>query len=279
MDSNPKVPDFFAARLRFVKAYTIEVYENALLSAIDDHESTHNSKPDVLLIHDGGENEHHMLLRLEDVLKHKSATVVGKKIDDFFSEVGFAKGFDICAICSDDSLTIAKSFHAFIDHPCLLLAPLSGSHVERQGLYVVSIAKAGTHLLFGLLSAMGVGADPRSLLNDRLPPSKGKWKSILHRHQHLSANNFFKEMANEPFGGVLHPVFQHPVLFMYRNPRDILVSESHYYRNPRNTALGYYYQGMSQEECLISLLSKGGAIDCFADRMASYLPWFRLGNH
>jgi glycosyltransferase involved in cell wall biosynthesis len=224
------------------------------------------------------QHQHSSIDIVRDLLGVKDVEVVCREVSEFLAHPNLESGFDICTILSEDNSEVRSALNGFTDYPMTILISKDQSWIENHGVYVVSIPKSGTHLLFGLLEAMGIDADS-SLQSKQveLPPAR-KWISAFYRHQHLSAIDFFRALEGAPFGGVNHPLFQSPVFFMYRNPRDILVSESHYYQNPRNTALGNYYSHFSQEECVLSMLSDDVPIDNFSYRMASYTPWFQLAN-
>ncbi len=184
----------------------------------------------------------------------------------------------LIALAENDSEILSSLLQHFSDHPRTLIAPVTSRHVSQQGAYVVTIPKSGSHLLYELLDVMGVHHDTNGYLQDLEPPLGGTWKSAKFPHTHLWAPQFLSTLSAEFEGGGAHPFFSRPVVFLYRNPCDILISESYYYADPSKTPLAAYFGTMSREQRLCSLIDWDPLIGSLGHRMGGYLPWFQFGN-
>lgn len=184
----------------------------------------------------------------------------------------------LIALAENDSEILSSLLQHFSDHPRTLIAPVTSRHVSQQGAYIVTIPKSGSHLLYELLDVMGVHHDTNGYLQDLEPPLGGTWKSAKFPHTHLWAPQFLSTLSAEFEGGGAHPFFSRPVVFLYRNPCDILISESYYYADPSKTPLAAYFGTMSREQRLCSLIDWDPLIGSLGHRMGGYLPWFQFGN-
>lgn len=121
---------------------------------------------------------------------------------------------------------------------------------QFPSIYFVSIPKSGTHLVFTLLSAMGYTSGvgmPFGL--DK------KWYPINGYNTHTRATKFFEHYPEDTIhGGRLHSFGSVPTLFLYRNPLDILISESEYYPKFGQTIFSTYFNNMSREQVINELL-------------------------
>jgi hypothetical protein len=126
---------------------------------------------------------------------------------------------------------------------------------------------------------MGVRSDNQGYLKDMEPPQSKTWKSIGAPHTHLWASSFIGNLSLKYRGGANHPFFVTPAVFIYRNPRDILISESYYYSNSsKMTQLSGYFQTMTPEERLCSLIEGDPLISDLSQRLGGYLPWLKYPN-
>jgi hypothetical protein len=162
----------------------------------------------------------------------------------------------------------------YLDRPRRLVAPVSERHIGNHPVFTVTIPKAGTHLLFHLFDAFGLA--PGGPCQRRLDP--GSYYFLAHEHSHLPAEDFFAALANEPHGGIHHPFFSHPAVFIYRNPMDIVVSEAFYYTQREKTALAYYFEDMTVAERCLRLILDDPLLRSIRDRVIGYAPWLRLKN-
>jgi hypothetical protein len=179
-----------------------------------------------------------------------------------------------CRILVDTNAdSLSARLHALIDVPCQIIAPITSRYYRHQAFFLLTLPKAGTHLLYELMRAFHIAfAGPA-------PPMRaGYYHSLLHNHPHTPASRFFEELANWPGGGVHHPFFAQPALFIYRNPMDIVVSETFYFTRKEMTPLAHYYTTFSDRERCLSLIADDPIIKGIRDRVRAYVPWLSLPN-
>ena len=132
-----------------------------------------------------------------------------------------------------------------------IVAPMTGYSFRNKPLFVISIPKSGTHLLLELVRAFGYGDGvvcPEE-------PKPGLWYCLESSNTHTSAHHFFLDTVHRShFGNRLHPFPKSPVIFIYRNPLDIVVSEANYYHEDGKTAFSGYLNHLCFEERLIRLI-------------------------
>jgi len=146
---------------------------------------------------------------------------------------------------------------------------------DARPLFLISIPKAGTHLLYTLAKAFGYAA---GIVCPEWP-RPGHWYCIEHSNSHTRATDFFIDsVRRSPFGNRHHPFATSPALFIYRNPLDILVSEANYYHRGSNTIFGGYLRNKSFGERLLTLIEDPWLFGSFRDRMAGFVPWLECPN-
>lgn len=177
---------------------------------------------------------------------------------------------------SADAEAIADALLGEVERKAgLVLAPKSSGYFEARPLYVVSVPKAGTHLLFELVHAFGYSSG--ELNGDR--PKEGHWHCLEYSNTHTRAPDFFIDSVRRaPYGNRQHPFARTPTVFMYRNPLDILVSEANYYPKSGRTIYSNYFDGLEFNERIKCLISDPWLLGSFRDRMAAFVPWFRFSN-
>ncbi len=177
-----------------------------------------------------------------------------------------------------DGPVLSDLLTQFIDRPARILAPVTPHYCRQRGLYVVTIPKSGSHMLYDLLRDMGLFHDEQGYLADDQMPQPSQWKSLDHAHTHMPAEDFFRRLAAAPRGGADHPFFATPAIFMYRNPCDIAVSEMNYYKRREKTALAYYARQFTDEQLLLRIIDEDPILDSLRRRMRHYVPWVHLPN-
>ena len=180
---------------------------------------------------------------------------------------------DITLLLESDPSRLSALLHRFIDRPAVLFAPRTERYLCGQGLFVVTIPKSGSHLLFHLLNEFRLHAG--GVFQNA--PERHTWYFPLGRDSHVPASTFFREMGQLDRGGFDHPLFTTPVIFMYRNPLDVLVSEATYLGGSGNGAANYYFQTLDDSTRLGELIDSP-LLDEFYKRMAAFAPWLNLPN-
>jgi hypothetical protein len=157
----------------------------------------------------------------------------------------------------------------------VIIAPMTRRYFKYKPLFLISIPKSGTHLLYRLCEIFGY--KPGILYNDE--PSPGKWYCLEYSNSHTSAKDFFIDtVRRSPFGNRHHPFPISPAVFIYRNPLDILVSEANYYHKDGNTVFHGYLDNCSFEERLLTLIDDPWLLGSIRDRIGNFIPWLEFQN-
>jgi hypothetical protein len=193
---------------------------------------------------------------------------------NLYQQVADDVPIDAVVIPPLDAAALDAELLSYLDRPVALVGPRTELHLSRRSLFVLTVPKAGTHLLFHLLHEFGLTPGLRYV--DRLEPAT--YYFLVHDHSHIPAAEFFEHLTNQPRGGADHPFFHTPALFIYRNPLDVLVSEVFYYVKRDKSALAYYYEDMTPEERCLELIRGEPLLPSLRGRMLQRAPYLRLKN-
>ncbi len=183
---------------------------------------------------------------------------------------------DAVLLIGGDAEQVSAALLDYLDESRLtVVAPVTEKHWQKLPLYLISIPKAGTHLLFRLAEALGytaAGVSPER-------PSGGHWYYLLNSNAHTSANEFFCDKLQEaPFGNRAHPFMRSPALFNYRNPLDILVSEASYWHVDGNSPLSVILSPLTFEQRVDRLIDDRWLLGTIRDRVGSFATWLDCSN-
>ncbi|OSM01915.1 hypothetical protein [Magnetofaba australis] len=156
-----------------------------------------------------------------------------------------------------------------------ILAPITERYSQNLPLWLISIPKAGTHLLKSLAQAFGYRLDYQT------PgiPQGGAAYYLEHANSHTRAADFFVDSVRRaPYGNRLHPFPIAPGLFIYRNPLDILVSEAHYYAQPGKTPFHGYLSQLTFAQRIDRLIDDPWLLGSIRQRVGGFLPWLDFPN-
>ncbi len=156
-----------------------------------------------------------------------------------------------------------------------IIAPRTERYFLDNPLYLISVPKSGTHLLYELAGLFGYteGVQPPYV------PKPGWWYCIEYTNSHTSARDFFIDtLRRSPFGARKHPFPRTPAIFIYRNPLDILVSEANYYHKDGRTLFQGYLSELSFEERLLRLVDDPWLLGSIRDRVGSFAAWLDFPN-
>jgi hypothetical protein len=175
-----------------------------------------------------------------------------------------------------DADCVSTALMDYIDEmAATVLAPVTERFWNRLPLYLISMPKAGTHLLFQLAEALGYrsgGPSPES-------PIGGCWYYLLNINAHTGADEFFLEATQKaPFGNRAHPFLRAPALFNYRHPLDILASEASYFHLDGNSPLSILLSPLSFDERAVLLADDHWLLGSIRDRAGRFLPWLGCTN-
>lgn len=156
-----------------------------------------------------------------------------------------------------------------------VIAPETDWHFSRRPLFLITIPKAGTHLLYGLVEAFGYRRD----ITTEGQPRPGGWYCLEYTNSHTVARDFFVDyVRRKPHGGRDHPFPWTPTLFLYRNPLDIVVSEANYYHREGHTLFAPYLAGFDFDQRLLRLIDDPHALGSIRDRVSGFQPWLDCVN-
>lgn len=171
---------------------------------------------------------------------------------------------------------LQKVLMSFVDAAGVtVVAPVTDWHYTRRPLYLITIPKSGTHLLYGLVEAFGYRRD----IATEGVPRPGGWYCLEYTNSHTVARDFFVDFVRrQPHGGRDHPFPQTPTLFMYRNPLDIVVSEANYYHKDGNTLFAPYLAAFEFDERLLRLIDDKQTLGSLRDRVGAFTAWMDCVN-
>lgn len=156
-----------------------------------------------------------------------------------------------------------------------VVAPITDQHCTNNPLFLISIPKAGTHLLYELVKLLGYNAGVQFSGN----PEGQTWYCLEYSNSHTRASDFFVDSVRRaPFGNRHHPFMTSPALFIYRHPLDILVSEAHYYHMDGKTS---FAGGLNQddfEKRVEYLMNDNWLLGSLRERIGAFLPWMDFPN-
>lgn len=202
-------------------------------------------------------------------LSERGKTVAGP-------ESGASEHSDAVMLIGRDAEKVSEALLDYVDRRAItLIAPVTDRYYSNLPLYLISIPKAGTHLLFRLAEALGYAAG--GVAPDR--PKGGHWYYLLNSNAHTMTQEFFRdELQRAPFGNRAHPFMRSPALFNYRNPFDILVSEANYWHIDGNSPLSVLLGHLSFEERIARLVEDRWLLGTIRDRVGAYAAWLDCGN-
>lgn len=156
-----------------------------------------------------------------------------------------------------------------------ILAPITAHYFKNRALFLISIPKGGTHLLYRLAEALGF----QPAIEHQGDVNPGCWYCVEYSNSHTVARDFFIDSVRRaPFGNRQHPFTRTPALFIYRNPLDIVVSEANYYHKDGATTFSSYLRHMTFDDRLMRLIDDPYLLGSIRDRIVNFIPWFDCEN-
>lgn len=176
---------------------------------------------------------------------------------------------------SDEDRLSARLMASIDDLSSSIVAPRTSRHWSCRPLFLISIPKAGTHLLYRLAAALGYRDGVICPDN----PEPGVWYCLEGSNSHTSARDFLIERTkHSPFGNRAHPFFSAPALFIYRNPKDVLASEANWFHRHGNSPLAGYLGAFDENARAQRLLNDPWLLGSLRDRMGAFVPWLNFPN-
>lgn len=157
----------------------------------------------------------------------------------------------------------------------LVVIPQLAGHGLDRPVFLISIPKSGTHLLYRLAPALGF--KPGIVCPD--DPTPGHWYCVEYSNSHTVPRDFFVDTVRRaPFGNRAHPFMRMPALFIFRHPLDILIAEAAYCSAPENGSMAGWFAGLDFDERIEKLLDDDVLLGRFAERTRAFSPWLALPN-
>ena len=161
------------------------------------------------------------------------------------------------------------------DTKVFIVAPITENYFKKKPLFLISIPKSGTHLLYELVQSFSYKAGV--VCPDE--PLPGFWYCVEYSNSHTAARDFFIDrVRRSPFGMRDHPFMRSPALFIYRNPLDILVSEANYYHKDGKTPFAGYLSKYPFKERLLKLVDDPWLLGSIRDRIGKFIAWLDFPN-
>lgn len=152
-----------------------------------------------------------------------------------------------------------------------VIAPITSHFWKRRPLFLISIPKSGTHLMYELVSAFGYRQGGNSSGN----PAGGTAYFVNSMNPHTPTTFLdFKESSSNLY----HPFMRCPALFSYRNPLDIVVSEANYYHRDGRSAFWSYLSGLDLDGRVRLLINDPFMLGTIRDRILPFLGWLGVKN-
>jgi hypothetical protein len=183
---------------------------------------------------------------------------------------------DITVLCEEEPQALSSLLMEYADdNSGFLIAPITPYYFRNRPLFLLSIPKAGTHLLFNLVKTFGY--EDGVICSEM--PAPGSCYCVMGSNTHTTAHDFFIEKTKDsPYGNKAHPFLHSPALLIYRNPLDILVSEADWFGKEGNSPLYNYLGHLSPDERLCRLIDDPELLGSIRDRTMDFAPWLDCTN-
>jgi hypothetical protein len=182
---------------------------------------------------------------------------------------------DVVAVADWESEAVAAALMGCLDLDAgLVIAPVTENHFSERPLFLISIPKAGTHLLLRLAEAIGY---PFGGISASDPPP-GRWYTIEQETTHTKASDMFEKILMQRRVILDPPFLRAPALFIYRDPRDVAVSTANYNHRPEVFPFHGYFANLSFRERLARCVDDTWLLGSIRDQMVSFAAWLDMPN-
>lgn len=178
----------------------------------------------------------------------------------------------LIVLLHEDPSELSKALLQMIDLPGgTVIAPITSHFWKRRPLFLISIPKSGTHLVYELASAFGY----RQGGNCTDDPAGGTTYFINSMNPHTATSFLdFRDSSSNLY----HPFMRCPAIFSYRNPLDIVVSEANYYHKDGRSAFWSYLSGLDFDGRVRLLINDPFMLGTVRDRIMPFLGWLGVKN-
>jgi hypothetical protein len=205
--------------------------------------------------------------------------------ENFFKNLGFSRFKNSKLLQNKKSLVILSgngsqflknNYLDLLDFTNVTVLTIKGkNYFKNHPLFLISIPKSGTHLLYKLVKLLGY-EEAQSLPFEI--KEGGKWYTLEYSNSHTLTEDFFVDsVRRSPFGNRLHEFPYSPALFIYRNPISILSSEVNYYSKEGKTSFFNFFTNMSYDQIYHSLINHP-FLGSIRYRIKSFSSWLNFPN-
>ncbi len=177
---------------------------------------------------------------------------------------------DLVLVTGGHGTDVSRVLHDCIDRNIAVIAPITEHHCSKRTVFLLSIPKAGTHMVIRLFDLMGLSRSPERA------PKPGTWSTPVGYHYHAPCRGLMRGDWCDPMGRQL--LFRSPAVFVYRNPLDIIVSELDWFVRSEHTFSGYLNCCANRSEQLERLIADDTVMGTIRDRINGYVGWMNFNN-
>ncbi len=177
---------------------------------------------------------------------------------------------DVVLVTGGNGTDVSRVLHDCIDRNIAVIAPVTEHHCSKRTVFLLSIPKAGTHMVIRLLDLMALSRSPERA------PQPGTWSTPVGYHYHAPCRDLMLGDWFDPMGRQL--LFRSPAIFVYRNPLDIIVSELDWFVRSEHTFSGYLNCFANQSGQLERLIADHTVMGTIRERINRYAGWMNFTN-
>src|SRR5437762_9400951 len=107
---------------------------------------------------------------------------------------------DVRLLFIPEAESLSSTLSEYFDRPCRIIAPITEHFYKDRPIFVITIPKSGTHLLFQLLSDFDILTGDSS--TGEFAPQH--WYCPMGRNTHVTANSFLDELSHNSNEGHHH---------------------------------------------------------------------------
>lgn len=177
---------------------------------------------------------------------------------------------DVVLVTGGSGRDVSRVLHECINRNIAVIAPVTQHHSSKRTVFLLSLPKAGTHMMIRLFDLMGLGR------SSERAPQPGTWCTPVGYHYHAPCRDMMRGDWFDPMGR--HLLFRSPAIFAYRNPLDIVVSELDWFVRPEHTFSGYLNCCAHRSEQLDRLIADSAVMGTIRERINGYVGWMNFNN-
>lgn len=149
---------------------------------------------------------------------------------------------------------------------CTICAPITNHYYSNRPLLIQSIPKSGTHLLFQCAEELGY-----------LPPPSLDLPSLQEKYlpgHYYNIQHMLTDYISKPYSHccrLVDQLYNSPILFIIRDPRDVVVSMAYYLAKQKEYhVLSSYMESLSPAERIASIIIGDYPIPIYINRHFSF---------